>query len=168
MTAKSASDTLGTLFLGEHEYAVDNQRRVAVPSAWRGDESAPRRFFLFPGRDRSLQLVPAETFQAMIDKIRKVSFADARAAAALATIGAMAAECVCDKHGRITMSQKLMEHAGIDSKAVLVGALTTAQIWDPEAWATRKLDSETGLDVLQALQERPDDVTDILKRTLGN
>ncbi len=168
MTTKKTKSILGRMFLGEHEYAVDKQRRVAIPSQWRGDSLEENRFFLFPGRDRSLQLVPSETFQAMIEKLRKVSFADARAATALATIGSMAAECVCDKQGRITMTKNLMDHAGIKGKALLLGALTTVQIWTPENWAKRKIDSETGLDVLQALQEKPDDVSDILNRTLGS
>ena len=168
MTAEKTNFTLGKMFLGEHEYAVDNQRRVVIPSQWRGEDPEENRFFLFPGRDQSLQLVPFETFQTMIEKLRKVSFADARAATALATIGSMAAECVCDKQGRITMTKNLMEHAGIKGKALLLGALTTVQIWNPDNWANRKIDSETGLDVLQALQEKPDDISDILNRTLGS
>ncbi len=167
MKSEKTNDELGTLYLGEHEYAVDKQRRVAIPSQWRREADGATRFFLFPGRDKSLQLVPAETFQAMIQKLRKVSFADARAATALASIGSMAVECICDKQGRISMTKKLMDHAGINDKALLLGALTTVQIWNPDNWASRQLDSETGLDVLQALQEKPDEITDVLSRTMG-
>ncbi len=154
------------LFLGEHLFNVDSQRRVAIPSQWRSGEAAENLFFLFPGRDKSLQLVPAATFQELLGKLRKISFADGRAAIALASIGSMAQECACDRQGRITLTKKLMEHAEITERVLLLGAVTTIQAWKPENWQNRQVDSETGLDVLQALQERPDDFSEIIRHTL--
>jgi len=153
-------------FLGEHEYAVDAQRRVALPSPWRRPEPGRNRFVLLPGRDKSLQLVPAPMFQELLQKLRKVSFADAKASIALATIGAMAQEVVCDRQGRFALSPKLLEYAGIRDKVVLLGAVTAIQIWEPNSWARRRIDSEAGLDALQALQERPDDITEALRRVV--
>ncbi len=167
MNKKSASQSgLEGLFLGEHEFTVDGQRRLAIPSPWRSENPEHNHFFLFPGREQSLQLVPAATFRELVGKLRKVSFADSRAAIALASIGSMAQECVCDRQGRVTMTAKLMEHARIDDRALLLGAVTTIQIWNPKLWRERQVDSETGLDVLQALQERPDEFSDIVSRTL--
>ena len=140
-------------YLGEFDFAVDAQRRLAIPSAWRGEGDS---FVLLPGREESLQLVPAAMFQELLAKLRQVSFADAQAAVALATIGSMAVLCQPDKQGRISLTQKLMEHAGIRSGAVLLGAVTTIQIWEPGRWNKRRMDSQKGLDVIQALQEKPD------------
>ena len=139
-------------YLGEFAFAVDAQRRLAIPSAWRGAAG----FVLLPGREQSLQLVPAAMFQELLAKLRQVSFADAQAAVALATIGSMAVMCEPDKQGRISLTQKLMEHAGIRGSAVLLGAVTTIQIWEPARWNKRRMDSQQGLDVIQALQEKPD------------
>ena len=144
---------LAGCFLGEFEFAVDAQRRLAIPSAWRG---AAAEFVLLPGREQSLQLVPAAAFQELLAKLRQVSFADAQAAVALATIGSMAVLCQPDKQGRIGLTQKLMEHAGIRGGAVLLGAVTTVQIWEPARWKKRRMNSQQGLDVIQALQEQPD------------
>jgi len=160
--------TTEACFLGEFEYTLDAQRRLALPKAWRGTEPNNNRFFLLPGRDRSLQLVPAAVFQDMLQKLRRVSFADAQAAVALATIGSMAQELACDRQGRIALHPKLMTHAGITDKALLLGAVTTIQIWEPGAWQQKKIDSEAGLDVLQAIQERPDDVTQVLRQVVKN
>jgi MraZ protein len=156
----------GSWFLGEHEYTVDSQRRVAIPSQWRDPDPRENHFFLLPGRDKSIQVVPAATFQELLIKLRKVSFADGRAAVALATIGSMAHECACDKQGRISLTPKLLEHAGISDRAVLLGAVTTIQIWNPATWAGHEIESEAGLDVIQAIQERGDDLTDILSRAV--
>ncbi len=154
------------LFLGEHEFTVDSQRRVALPSQWRKCGGAENHFFLFPGRASSLQLVPASTFRELVAKLRKISFADNEAAIALASIGSMAQECTCDKQGRFAMSRKLMDHAKLTDRVLLLGAVTTIQIWNPELWRERQVDSETGLDVIQTLQERPDDFGEVIKQTL--
>jgi MraZ protein len=154
---------LGSWFLGEYENTVDGQRRISIPRAWRQEAPQKTRFFLLPGREKSLQLVPAETFQEMLVEMRKVSFADPQAAIALATIGSMAQECVCDRQGRISLTPKLLAHAGIEDRAVLLGSVTSIQIWRPETWEARRMDSESCLDVIQAVQERPDDFTQILR-----
>ncbi len=152
----------GAWYLGEFEFTVDNQRRVAIPRPWRSNDE-DERFFALPGREKSLQVVPGAMFQELLAKLRKVSFADAQAARAMATIGSMALECAPDKQGRITLSNKLMDHAGLSKRVLLIGAVTSIQIWDPATWQERQMDSETGLDVLQAVQERPDELTDILR-----
>ncbi|MFO7820710.1 MAG: hypothetical protein R6V56_01420 [Lentisphaeria bacterium] len=163
---KKATEQLGSWFLGEFEYTVDKQRRVAIPSNWRQAGEDENHFFLLPGRDQSLQLVPADTFLELLNRLRKVSFADSQASMALATVGSMAQECRCDKQGRISMSQRLMEHAAIENKALLVGAVATAQIWNPEVWQNKQIDSETGLDVIQKIQEKGDDLGDALRNVL--
>ncbi len=163
MNVGGNQDGAGRCYLGEHEYTVDNQRRIAIPKTWRHDDPSLNHFFLLPGRDKSLQLVPAVTFQELLVKLRRVSFADSKAAIALATIGSMAQECVCDKQGRIKLSNGLAGHAGIVDKVLMLGAITTIQIWSPEIWKQRRMDSESCLDVIEALQERPDDFTEILR-----
>ncbi|MCF7855100.1 MAG: hypothetical protein K9N51_09905 [Candidatus Pacebacteria bacterium] len=168
MSKGTDNTTAAGWFLGEYEYTVDGQRRVAIPSQWRQPDPRQNHFFLLPGRHGSVQAVPAPTFQELLDKLRKVSFADSQAAVALATIGSMAQECVCDKQGRISLTPKLMAHSNISDRALLLGAVTTIQIWRPETWAERQIDSDTGLDVIQQIQERGDDFTDILKKVTRN
>lgn len=150
-------------FAGEFEHALDAQRRIAIPHAWRGSDDGGR-FFLLPGRHQTLQLVPYAYFHAqLLDKASKVSFADADAALALARIGSLAQECRCDKQGRIPLPQRLLDYARLQDNAVLVGALTTVQIWEPSAWRRMQTSDEQALDVIQKIGERPDDLVAILK-----
>ncbi len=164
MNSDAANLAAGSWFLGEFEYTVDSQRRIAVPSQWRRAAPDENSFFLLPGREKSVQIVPAETFRELLMKLRKVSFADSQAAVAMATIGSMAQDCRCDRQGRITLPPRLMEHAGIDDRALLIGAVTTIQVWNPEAWKERRMHSDAGLDVIQAIQERGDNLTEILSQ----
>ena len=151
-------------YLGEFEYIVDAQRRVAIPSVWRSVDLAENRFVLLPGREQSLHLTPFVLFQELVAKLRTVSFADARAAVALGTIGSMATACQADRQGRIMLTPKLMAHAGISDRALLLGSVTAIQLWSPEIWRQRCMDSNQGLDVIQALQERPDDLASALQK----
>jgi len=161
--ATSGANRAELFFAGEFEHALDAQRRIAIPSAWRRDGDAGR-FFLLPGRHRALQLVPYAYFHAqLLEKAGRVSFADADAALALARLGALAQECHCDRQGRIALPQRLLEYAGLRDSAVLVGALTTVQIWAPEAWRRMQTSDEQVLDVIQRIGERPDDLLAILK-----
>ena len=130
-------------------------------------KSRRQHFFALPGRYRSLQLVPAEVFQELLDQVRKVSFANQKMTLALGKIGSMGHECRCDKQGRIRLTARLAEHAGIDDRAVLVGAITTIQIWNPEAWENHRVDSETGLDAVQAIQENRTDLGTIRDNLTG-
>lgn len=164
MTKGATSNLLGRWFTNEFDVAVDKQRRVAIPKAWRGATAEENHFFLLPGRGGSIQLVEAATFHEMLAKLRKVSIADPNAARAMAVIGAMMHDCTCDKQGRISLTPKLMEHAKLNDRAKLVGALTHVQVWAPEQWERdTAMDTEGGLDILQQIQEKPDDLSAVLR-----
>ncbi|MFW5803279.1 MAG: division/cell wall cluster transcriptional repressor MraZ [Verrucomicrobiota bacterium] len=152
-------------FLGRHECSVDAQRRLAVPSSWRGDGAC---FYLLPGRGHSIQMIPDWSFQSLVEKLRKVSFADGQAARALAQIGSIAQEVRCDKQGRITLSPDLVNYAGLKGRALLLGSVTFAQIYAPETWQDQQMSTDACLDVIQRIQEQPDDLTNILRTAAGN
>lgn len=154
-------------FLGRHECAVDKQRRLAVPSSWRR-ESGADRFYLLPGRGQSIQMIPEWSFQDLVEKLRTVSFADAQAARALAQIGSIAQEAQCDKQGRITLNPELHGYAGLAGRALLLGSVTFVQIWSPEVWQDQQMTTDSCLDVIQRIQEQPDDLTHILRTAAGN
>jgi DNA-binding transcriptional regulator/RsmH inhibitor MraZ len=85
----------------------------------------------------------------------------------MGTIGSLGEKVVCDRQGRFTLTPKLMAHAGITNKALLIGAITTIQIWEPAIWEERKMSNEASLDVIEALQEQPtDNFTEILKNAV--
>ena len=166
MNTDGGESSRRTWFLGEFEYAVDAQRRVAIPRTWRGAAPDEARFFVLPGREKSLQIVPGPMFQGILAHLANVSFADGPAALALASVGSLAQECLCDAQGRISLTPALMAHAGIEPRGtvILIGALITIQIWHPDVWRARRMDSNAGMDVIQALQQKSGDITTILEK----
>lgn len=157
------------LFVGEFIYAIDSQRRFAIPSEWRAKEKG-NKFFILPGRHNSLQLMTPAYFEKLADKLKKVSIADPKASIALARLGAKAKECVCDKQGRVAVSENLLEYAGIkkagklEGEIVLVGAFNSIQIWSKENWNKQQMSDNEVLDVLQKIEEAPDDISTFFKR----
>lgn len=149
-------------FTGEYEHALDSQRRIAIPTCWR-QKGADNVFYLLPGRHEALQVLPETVFKDLIDKARKTSFADPTASLALARFGAMAQECRCDKQGRIPIPQRLIDFAGLQENVIMVGGLTTIQIWAPEKWDKYRMADETVLDEIQKIGERADSFMDLFK-----
>ena len=152
-------------FTGESEHTLDAQRRIAIPTCWRrkGEDNI---FFLLPGRHGALQLIPEESFNELLQKARKVSFADSSASLALARLGAMAQECRCDKQGRFQIPQRLLDFSGLTDLAVMVGALTTIQIWTPENWDKFRTADESVLDEIQKIGERESSLAEIIRENV--
>jgi len=142
------------VYTGFHPHSIDAQRRIAIPKEWRKDAGDDAVFYLLPGRNQTIQVLPKELFeQEILDKVRKVSFANAEKSQALAMIGAKTSRSSCDKQGRITMTQELMEHAGLEGEAIMVGSFTTIQIMTPERWNQSSMDTEDVLDQIERIQE---------------
>ena len=155
MSAGSIHDLLGgRCYLGRHEYRVDTQRRIALPKTWRPDSTSENSYYLLKGRERSLQMVPAKVFLPFLQNLLSVSFANRDAYLALGSFGEGAEEVSCDRQGRITLSPNMMEYSGIDGPAVLTGAVTTIQIWNPANWEASRMESNAFMDVLASFDQR--------------
>lgn len=155
-------------FLGEFEHALDGQRRLAIPSEWRL-KGGDGRFVLLPAKGRSLQLMPFEEFDnSILSKARKLSLASEKDMKDLAELGSRAQICECDKQGRIQISQRLADYAGLKDKAAMVGSLSYIQLWTPEARA-RNIggDDEKFFDVFERMNKTPDNLSDALRGALG-
>jgi len=159
------AEEIPTTFTGEHAHTLDSQRRVAIPTSWRSKDGK-NVFFMLPGRHGALQLIPENSFAELLAKARKTSFADPSTSLALARLGAMAQECKCDKQGRIPIPQRLMDYASLGDSVVMVGALTTIQIWSPEHWEKFRMADEAVLDEIQRIGERSDSLADLIREKL--
>jgi MraZ protein len=137
-----------------------------VPRQWRVDGL---KYYLLPGRDGVLQLVPEYYFKDFLDKVRKVSLTNAKVGRALALLGARAQECQCDKQGRISLTEKMKEYASLDAELVMVGAFTHAQIWNKQAWDKQAEETDDVLDVIDDLfSDGGSDLASLLKNLGGN
>ncbi|EDM27214.1 hypothetical protein LNTAR_16132 [Lentisphaera araneosa HTCC2155] len=147
------------IFTGEFEHSVDAQRRLAIPRSWRGGEGA--RLYLLPGKEKMIQIIPEYMFAVLRERLKKVSFTNPKMARALAAFGAKIQEVQCDKQGRVPLPAKMKAHAGIKGDAVLVGAVTTAQIWAKQEWEASQDDEMDPYAMLDGLMNQDVSLDDL-------
>jgi MraZ protein len=136
-------------YIGEFDHRLDARNRVTVPSSWRvpGDEG--NYYFAWPHPDGYIAIFPPEMQDELREKARAQRVSNPNAMKLLRVVFGRGNSFGCDKQGRIVLPPKLMLHAGIDKKVVLVGLGRHFEIWSDTRYAAQ--DEE--FDMLTALQE---------------
>ncbi len=118
-------------FTGSFEGAIHKQR-IVIPSDFRKqfEEDPYWVATLSPGKIKTILLYPAENWSKIRDKLKS---GDARQRKILSyfQIFAMAPQQY-EGPGRVKFTPKLLENAGIDDKAILMGETDFISIWSPE------------------------------------
>ncbi len=139
-------------FAGEYSRTLDAKRRLIIPSKWRfsGDDS-DNAYLALPNPSGSIVVYPPSMLASLNEKISKAGLSDPNMQRTLINIFRKGERFGCDKQGRISLTEKLMEHAGITRDVVLVAAYNTFHIWDPT-----RLDKWTNegdpMDTIEALK----------------
>jgi MraZ protein len=120
-------------FHGTFEHSLDAKHRLTVPSKLRASFSEGA--FLVEGADRCLSLYPATTYSALVDAalagLNPLS-AQARELNRFFRSNAHAVEL--DSAGRVMLSPRHLEHAGIGRDVVVTGAGDCLELWDRSTW----------------------------------
>ena len=121
-------------FVDEYERQLDDRSRIILPSRLR-DKVLPCVYITRSPSEKCLHMYNSEGWQRMSEKLRELpTSTDETAAAFVRLFFGKATECEIDKQGRITISPRLAEYAGLKKDIVLVGANTRMEIWDKEEW----------------------------------
>ena len=131
------SESNTTFFVGEFTHALDPKGRLTIPSKWRipGGENT---YLALPNPGGYITVYPPKMVGRLEEKVAEASFSDVRAQALLMELFSKAHSFGCDKQGRINLNDKLLEHAGIQGKAVLVGNFSAFAIWSEDRYAKRE------------------------------
>jgi len=121
-------------FIGTYTYAIDHKGRIAVPASMRRGEGkkALTTFFLNRGFDGCVAVYSPDSWQRMLERIRKFSIGDSKARAFRRAFLKDAVEVTVDAQGRVTIPPALIALAALGKEAVLHGADTCIEIWDPK------------------------------------
>ena len=120
-----------TVFVGEFRHEVDEKNRLAIPAKWRAAASGTQEFYVLPLPGSHLYVLPESAMEKMLEKADDISIGEYERRNALRIIAGGGHATPVDKQGRILLTEKLRKHAGIQSDAVLVGALKGFEIWSP-------------------------------------
>lgn len=123
-----------TFFVGEYERQIDDNGRIIIPSKLRKDIGETVYITRAPS-DKCLHLYTAEGWEEMSEKLRQLPTAtDKNAAAFVRMFFGRASEVKVDKQGRVAITQRLIEYAGLSRDVVLVGTNTRFELWDGALW----------------------------------
>jgi MraZ protein len=126
----------GGVYVGEFRHALDGKRRVSIPSDWR-DVSGDNVFYVLRGiGEKCLYFFTESLMREKLRRLTAVSVTDSKAQRAMRSIFAAACRAVVDAHGRVRVSDSLLDYAGIRDEAVLVGVAGRFELWNPETWNT--------------------------------
>ncbi len=117
------------MFLGSHEHTIDSKGRLTLPAKWRGDLASG--VVVTRGLEQCLFIFPQTKFQEIASEIDRqgLLLPEARAWARYISGESEAAEV--DGQGRILISQKLRNYAGLNGNVVVVGLLSRIEVWSP-------------------------------------
>lgn len=139
--------------IGKYPAKMDDKNRLFVPAKLR--EALGREFFVTLGVNcghRCLTVYTAADFQSLTDNYNALPVSQRSAASSLLFMNAI--ECAPDKQFRFSLSQFLLNYAGIDRDVMIVGRAGQAEIWDAaefEAFEAENLTPEKLLASLEAI-----------------
>ena len=120
-----------TFFVGEFTHALDAKGRVTIPSKWR-IQGGENTYLALPNPGGYITVYPPKMIERLESKVAEASLSDPQAQSLLMELFSKADSFGCDKQGRINLSDKLLGHAGIKGKAVLVGKFSSFAIWSED------------------------------------
>jgi transcriptional regulator MraZ len=122
-------------FTGTFEHNLDAKNRLTIPSKFRADLS--KGVFLSRAMEHCISLYPAATYTEMADaalaQVRNPLSSQGRELRRILYGNALETEL--DSAGRVMLTPKFLEHAGIGREVVITGVGDCLEIWDRSAWA---------------------------------
>lgn len=138
---------------GRYDHAFDGKKRLTVPAAWRDLLGHPRYLYVIRNPKESCLtiLAPAE-MRAIMEKRKSSSLFDPKTSAAWRYIGENSEMVSIDANGRIRISDRLMDAAGLKDKVVFIGMGGKMEIW-PQALKpeTPEIDGDALLDAFSTI-----------------
>ena len=137
--------------IGKYPAKLDDKNRLFVPAKLRADLQG--QFYVTLGVNcghRCLTVYKAEDWQVLEGNYNALPISQRGAATSLIFMNA--AECAPDKQFRFSLTQFLLEYAGIDREVVIVGRAGQAEIWDAQEFAVFEAENLTPEKLLASLE----------------
>ncbi len=127
---------LNTMLIGEYTHALDDKKRISLPSKFRKEVGA--KFVATIGLDNCLWIFPMKAWNTISEKIGGLGFGQADNRQFARTMFGGASEIEVDSAGRILIPDFLREHAALKNKVVFVGVYDRVEVWNEKDWAEHK------------------------------
>jgi MraZ protein len=134
-------------FRGQYDYSLDAKNRLNLPPRWRAQFS--EGVVLAKGVDPCIEIFTPEQFEQRLESSLAGKNPMGKEARKITRFYAQNAwDTELDASGRVTVNPKLLEHAGIEKAVIVGGAITHAEVWDPDRWAKEHDELGAGIEEL--------------------
>ncbi len=137
--------------IGKYPAKLDDKNRLFVPAKLR--EELGGSFYVTLGvncRHRCLTVYTAEEWQKLSNNFNALSISQRAGATSLIFMNA--AQCDPDKQFRFSLTQFLLDYAGIGREVMIVGRAGQAEIWDAEEFTRFEAENLTPEKLLESLE----------------
>lgn len=137
--------------IGKYPAKLDDKNRLFVPAKLRSELG--QEFFVTLGVNcghRCLTVYTAQDFQTLTENYNALPISQRSAATSLIFMNA--AECSPDKQFRFSLTQFLLNYAGIKRDVMIVGRAGQAEIWDAEEFAAFETENLTPEKLMASLE----------------
>ena len=137
--------------IGKYPAKMDDKNRLFVPAKLR--EELGSEFYVtlgFNGGHKCLTAYTTADWQILSENFNRLPLAQRSGPTSLIFINA--AECAPDKQFRFTLTQNLMDYAGIGRDVVIVGRAGQAEIWDQSRFAAFEMEALTPEKLMASLE----------------
>ena len=125
------------MFWGEHSIRVDEKGRLFLPAKFRS--KVEDGVVVLPDSRECLTVLPLGAFETRIEELLKAPLTAQKTQDFTRRMGSQMVVDHPDKQNRITLTPSLLAHAGIERDALVIGALSRAEIWAPDKWAAEQV-----------------------------
>lgn len=138
------------MFRGRHDHTIDKKGRLSIPAVYRNEilrrsEHPP----ILTNYKNYLALYPYEDWLVIEQNLMAKSKLQPDVQAYIRFVISGSDECPIDSQGRILVPPALREHAQLQSKVTIAGALDCIEIWDTKIFETTKLETMSRLEEIQ-------------------
>ena len=137
--------------IGKYPAKLDDKNRLFVPAKLRAELGSD--FYVTLGINcghRCLTVYTAADWQILSDNYNNLPISQKGAATSLIFMNA--AQCEPDKQFRFSLSQFLLDYAGIGREVMIVGRAGQAEIWDTAEFAAFEAENLTPEKLLASLE----------------
>ncbi len=121
------------MFLGEYRHTIDDKGRMTIPSGFRPELA--NGVVVTRGLDGCLFVFPQSEWGGFVKTLReKSSLVHKMARDFNRFLFSGAKDIIPDRQGRILLPPYLRQYADLDGEAIVIGADTRLEIWNPERW----------------------------------
>jgi MraZ protein len=121
------------MFVGRFEHSLDAKGRLVLPASFR--EQLQLGGYVTKALDGGLSIwTPNEFEQEANEMVERAKRGDVERSA-LRSFSSGASPIQPDRQGRIAIPQNLRDYAGLDREVIVIGAITSIEIWDAARWA---------------------------------